>query len=178
MIRCNTCQTELPDDSKFCSFCGNKIIRQTNPQNNTRTCPNCNTQIESNEKFCINCGNKIENNDETDNQPKSLLNDIKNKSNEIYENSISQEHRESIKNSYDDFGRATEQFINDGQNMINDLENIGQTDYTQNQTSQPKPEANNPLNKADEIRKFYDLYQEGIITEEEFKEFKKDLLNK
>lgn len=54
-MKCNTCNNIIPDDSKFCKFCGAKIV----VDNSTIECPSCHNQIPADSKFCPDCGSKI-----------------------------------------------------------------------------------------------------------------------
>lgn len=49
-IKCPKCGFEIPEKTKFCPECGNKM---------TRTCPKCGTDITGNSKFCSECGAKL-----------------------------------------------------------------------------------------------------------------------
>lgn len=50
-MKCKNCKTENPKNSKYCSNCGQKIIR---------TCYNCNAELIENDKYCPECGNQID----------------------------------------------------------------------------------------------------------------------
>ena len=53
---CENCGTHLPDASKFCGRCGQRLEEELS----TRICPNCKTPAEITDKFCLNCGTKID----------------------------------------------------------------------------------------------------------------------
>ena len=69
---CSNCKKEIPDNSLFCPYCGQKII-------STTKCPNCGTDVAGDFVFCPSCGSKMiqdepkqeENNviEEIDNEP-------------------------------------------------------------------------------------------------------------
>lgn len=46
---CPKCNSKLDEKSKYCTNCGEQIIRN-------KVCPNCNKEIKQNHKFCPNCG--------------------------------------------------------------------------------------------------------------------------
>jgi class 3 adenylate cyclase/tetratricopeptide (TPR) repeat protein len=49
-VKCSACQTENPENRKFCRECGAKLIL---------TCPGCNTENFPGDKFCGDCGNNL-----------------------------------------------------------------------------------------------------------------------
>lgn len=55
-MKCNNCNNIIPDDSKFCKFCGAKIA----VENSTIECPSCHNHIPADSKFCPDCGTKLE----------------------------------------------------------------------------------------------------------------------
>lgn len=59
--RCPACGAELVEGSKFCNFCGTKLIQpQPAPENpppqNQKICPKCNTPLQPDDIFCTSCG--------------------------------------------------------------------------------------------------------------------------
>lgn len=65
---CRNCGKQIPDDSKFCQFCGTTIVNGTN-SNQTRTqvydgaihkCPNCGNVLDSFDAICPSCGYEIQ----------------------------------------------------------------------------------------------------------------------
>lgn len=68
---CHNCKKKMPDDSKFCRFCGAKAV---NPQNNGTNpagagsasldvrgilCPKCRREVSRNSKFCPYCATQL-----------------------------------------------------------------------------------------------------------------------
>lgn len=51
-MKCNSCGKKIPDESKFCTYCGAKCEDKIN-------CPECSALIDNNLKFCPLCGAKI-----------------------------------------------------------------------------------------------------------------------
>lgn len=51
-MKCSSCGKEIPDGSKFCTYCGTKCEAKI-------TCPECNALVDSNLRFCPFCGAKI-----------------------------------------------------------------------------------------------------------------------
>jgi predicted amidophosphoribosyltransferase len=47
MMKCRQCQTDLPDGSKFCKECGQKI---------ELVCPDCGKSVPPDSNFCLECG--------------------------------------------------------------------------------------------------------------------------
>ena len=50
-MKCQQCQTENPDENKFCSECGAKLAL---------CCPGCGTPVLPKDKFCGECGRKLQ----------------------------------------------------------------------------------------------------------------------
>jgi len=48
---CNQCGKEIPENSKFCNFCGAKV---------GNNCPQCGTELPEGSKFCHICGTPLE----------------------------------------------------------------------------------------------------------------------
>ncbi|MEJ2102752.1 MAG: AAA family ATPase, partial [Desulfobacterales bacterium] len=55
-MKCPECQTENPDNKKFCRECGAKLLL---------TCPQCKAEIQHGDKFCGDCGYELEKSAET-----------------------------------------------------------------------------------------------------------------
>jgi membrane protease subunit (stomatin/prohibitin family) len=49
---CPSCNTQLPENAKFCPGCGKPVAQKA-------FCINCGNQVPSNAKFCPNCGKQI-----------------------------------------------------------------------------------------------------------------------
>ncbi|MHA2062340.1 MAG: zinc-ribbon domain-containing protein, partial [Candidatus Sifarchaeia archaeon] len=49
-MRCPKCQTENPEDNRFCRECGTKLVL---------ACPVCEAEISPGDKFCGKCGHSI-----------------------------------------------------------------------------------------------------------------------
>jgi len=49
---CSKCNSEIPDGSKFCLQCGQKV-------NDVLFCMNCGEKLPQNAKFCLKCGKGI-----------------------------------------------------------------------------------------------------------------------
>lgn len=61
---CKNCKKEIPDNSLFCEFCGEKVEQSenNNSEKNIKICPNCGNQNDLNSKFCKNCGFELKQN--------------------------------------------------------------------------------------------------------------------
>lgn len=51
---CGRCGAEINETAKFCGYCGEKIISNTN-----NICRKCGVELDENDKFCTNCGEKV-----------------------------------------------------------------------------------------------------------------------
>ena len=49
-MNCPNCQTDNPDQAKFCFNCGTPLAL---------TCSNCGTSLPGGAKFCFNCGHQF-----------------------------------------------------------------------------------------------------------------------
>lgn len=62
---CKNCGKELPDDAKFCQYCGKEVIINTTREeiveklNKIRYCPNCKKQTPKSSSICEHCGYDI-----------------------------------------------------------------------------------------------------------------------
>jgi RNA polymerase subunit RPABC4/transcription elongation factor Spt4 len=54
-LKCPQCNTVVGEGTKFCPECGSPIITEPKPI----ICSNCGTEIENGEKFCSNCGTPV-----------------------------------------------------------------------------------------------------------------------
>lgn len=53
-MKCNHCNAEVAEGTKFCPNCGNRIELPISLK-----CPQCNTEVADGTKFCPNCGSPI-----------------------------------------------------------------------------------------------------------------------
>ena len=53
-MKCNHCNSEVVDGTKFCPYCGNRIELPISLR-----CPQCNTEVTDGTKFCPNCGSPM-----------------------------------------------------------------------------------------------------------------------
>lgn len=53
-MKCNHCNSEVAEGTKFCPYCGNRIELPISLR-----CPQCNTEVANGTKFCPNCGSPI-----------------------------------------------------------------------------------------------------------------------
>ena len=53
-MKCNHCNSEVADGTKFCPYCGNRIELPISLR-----CPQCNTEVADGTKFCPNCGSPM-----------------------------------------------------------------------------------------------------------------------
>ena len=51
-MKCPNCQTELPDNSKFCGVCGQSLVTE-------RKCPQCGHINPQDYNFCLQCGQPL-----------------------------------------------------------------------------------------------------------------------
>ena len=56
MIECPNCHKMIPADSKFCPYCGYKLVKD---EPKMIECPNCHKMIPADSKFCPYCGYEI-----------------------------------------------------------------------------------------------------------------------
>ena len=57
---CPKCNCIIDENSKFCTNCGEEIIKEAEVEQKPVYCTNCNTLIDANSNFCTNCGKKRE----------------------------------------------------------------------------------------------------------------------
>ena len=60
---CTTCKAEVPEDSEFCPYCGNKKIKSfyyDKNNNPCKKCVNCESIIPDNAIYCQYCGKKAD----------------------------------------------------------------------------------------------------------------------
>ena len=63
-IKCNSCNAEFSEGTKFCTECG-KLVENVsendeNLSDQNSTCPKCHAEISPGIKFCEECGTKID----------------------------------------------------------------------------------------------------------------------
>lgn len=57
--KCSACNTELPEDAKFCTVCGEPLPESSSPTEVTRSmCPECFAEFQSEVKVCKSCGSR------------------------------------------------------------------------------------------------------------------------
>ncbi len=56
-MKCEKCNNIVPDDSAFCSHCGNKIEKPQEPS--SHQCEKCGNTLPLDSEFCHYCGNQI-----------------------------------------------------------------------------------------------------------------------
>lgn len=78
-MKCSKCGKQLPQDSEFCQYCGNKVevfIEENPLQQDERNCHKCGSKIPSDSEFCPYCGSKVildfVNSKETEPQSKTI----------------------------------------------------------------------------------------------------------
>ncbi|GEM_PF-684556 len=54
-MTCRQCNTQNPDDARFCSNCGAELEQSAQPQK-TRECPHCGFENTREARYCANCG--------------------------------------------------------------------------------------------------------------------------
>ena len=52
VLRCKTCKSQIPEGSKFCLECGEKV-------SDVVFCLNCGEKLPPNAKFCAQCGQRV-----------------------------------------------------------------------------------------------------------------------
>ena len=57
-MKCPNCKKEVPNEAKFCLYCGTQIEVDVS----TIECPSCHNPIPADSKFCPDCGSKIDSN--------------------------------------------------------------------------------------------------------------------
>ena len=70
-MKCKKCGIELRENAKFCSECGEKVIKELK-------CKQCGNILKPNSKFCDQCGTKVDVNDSTETVKKSVSIDFNN----------------------------------------------------------------------------------------------------
>jgi hypothetical protein len=65
IMTCRNCGNPLPEQTKFCIKCGEKVMSEVQPPSNqvvtTNLCKSCGTVITPGVKFCISCGTPVSN---------------------------------------------------------------------------------------------------------------------
>lgn len=64
MIKCKKCGKEFQDGTKFCSNCGNQIVKMEYQNQNavkreTKNCKYCQSKVDINAKYCPNCHRQL-----------------------------------------------------------------------------------------------------------------------
>jgi membrane protease subunit (stomatin/prohibitin family) len=52
-VTCPVCQTDTPEQSRYCYRCGHPMVKQNN-------CPACNEELPTEASFCMHCGHKLD----------------------------------------------------------------------------------------------------------------------
>ncbi|NLB82573.1 MAG: hypothetical protein GX800_13410, partial [Clostridiaceae bacterium] len=74
---CNKCNQEIPDDSKFCRFCGARAIQPTEVKlEQNAVCPICRKELSEGVKFCKFCGAPVSLKSEDEAVHKAEMTDI------------------------------------------------------------------------------------------------------
>ena len=55
-MKCSNCNNEIPENTKFCTFCGTPVKKEEK----SPVCPSCGAQVKAGASFCTSCGNKLE----------------------------------------------------------------------------------------------------------------------
>ena len=155
---------------------------ETNSYNEPKFCPKCGANTKTNYKFCKNCGHQLITSKKDENKLKKDNNDL-NTTNESktedspkgfkipisYKNSdTSEEHMEK--------GPEFTKQKNTSLNIDEDIKKENE-ESTISIDGNIEEEDANSYSVADEIYKFYELKEKGIITSEEFEKKKKQLLD-
>ena len=57
---CKKCGKEVPEDAKFCVYCGYEFVKEKDSNTITNTlCPNCRAELAGGAFFCTKCGTKM-----------------------------------------------------------------------------------------------------------------------
>lgn len=59
VVRCEKCGAEVPNNSAFCSSCGNAMLTKKTIVENIHKCPGCGAEINKNMRFCTSCGRPV-----------------------------------------------------------------------------------------------------------------------
>ena len=60
-MRCPNCETEVPEEEKFCPECGVPLdLAPGSPPADVAKCPHCGTTLLPNDQFCGECGKEVE----------------------------------------------------------------------------------------------------------------------
>ena len=59
-MKCNHCGMEIPDNSKFCIYCGAAPTAVSEPAEETVVCPACGREVAAGSRFCTACGHRME----------------------------------------------------------------------------------------------------------------------
>lgn len=106
---CPKCNSNLPENAKFCDTCGNNLGKSSSSQINILICPKCNTQNDNSSIFCEKCGFKL---------------------NEKYQNPPRQRNFDTLKDKFDE--KQVRQFVHkssEGAKKVNKFIQDNISDY-------------------------------------------------
>ncbi len=58
-MECPVCGRTIQNNTKFCKYCGNALIKAHPKQSNTQLCPLCGTSLKPGISFCTQCGTPV-----------------------------------------------------------------------------------------------------------------------
>lgn len=86
-MKCNHCEKEIQEGSKFCPYCGQKVEQVTK-------CPNCGNSIRQGDVFCMSCGCKVGSAETETQKPESVSKIHQTVANEVSNNSTTTQKAE------------------------------------------------------------------------------------